>query len=147
MAGSIRSPAVGPRTAVTLRAGVLFGAAIAIGAAACAAPNGGPSGIICTAEARAAFNITVVDSLTGAPAAFTGLWARVVDGAYRDSTSFPFTNPQGGAVTMALAWERRGTFAVTVHAAGYSDWNKTGVVVTGDQCHVTPVQLTARMAR
>jgi len=140
-------PAAASCTGVVRCRAIVFGAAIAIGAAACTSPTGPSNGIICTAIAAAGINITVVDSLTGAPAAFTGLWARAVDGAFRDSTASAFTNPQAGTVTMALAWERRGTFTVTVHADGFRDWNKTGVVVTADECHVTGVQLTARMAK
>ena len=147
MPSSVRRSALVPRIAVALRHAVVLGAVVAIGVAGCSAPSGGPNGIVCTTEARAGINLTIVDSLTGSPAAFTGLWARVVDGAYRDSTSFPFTNPQTGAVTMALAYERRGTFAVTVHANGYRDWNTVGVVVTGDECHVTGALLTARMVK
>ncbi|GDX86472.1 hypothetical protein LBMAG44_03850 [Gemmatimonadota bacterium] len=113
---------------------------------ACGRSATDPGGIVCTTEARAAINLAIVDSLTGAAAAFTGLWGRAVDGAYRDSSAFAFVNPQTGAVTLGLAYEHAGTLAVTVHANGYRDWQKS-VVVTKDVCHVIGVQLTARLAK
>lgn len=114
--------------------------------AACSSVNDPGGGVVCTTEARAAISITVVDSLTGQPTAFTGLFARAVDGTYADSASF-FTNPGSGAVSTGLAYERKGTYAVTVGAAGYQNWVKTGVNVTAGECHVNGVLLTARLVR
>ena len=48
---------------------------------------------------------------------------------------------------MALAYERAGTYTVTVHATGYRDWIKPGVTVTKDVCHVIGVLLTARLVK
>ena len=58
-----------------------------------------------------------------------------------------FNDSQTGVVRAALAFERAGTYAVTVHADGYKDWSKTGVVVTKDVCHVIGVALSARMVK
>jgi hypothetical protein len=107
----------------------------------------GPDGVICTAEARAAISLIVVDSLAPNTTGFTGVWARAVDGAYRDSSAMVFVEQGTGTTRLALAYERRGTYTVTVHANGYQDWTKSGVVVTGDQCHVTGALLTARLAK
>ena len=92
-------------------------------------------------------NLTVVDSVTGAPAALVGLWARARDGSYTDSSGFMYTDSQTGATRIALAFEHAGTFAVTVHAPGYQEWTKSGVVVTKDVCHVIGVQITARLVK
>lgn len=113
---------------------------------ACGSVNDPGDGLVCTTEARAAISLTVVDSLTGQPAAFTGLFARAVDGTYVDSASF-FTSPGSGAVSTGLAYERKGTYTVTVGAAGYQNWVKTGVNVTAGECHVNGVVLTARLVR
>lgn len=118
--------------------------ACAILAAGCRAPE--EPWFACTTEAKAAINVMVVDSLTGKSAAFTGLWLRVRDGSYVDSTAMSFTDSQG-QVLMAAAYERKGTYAVTVHADGYRDWSKLNVVVGADRCHVIPVQLTARLVK
>ena len=103
--------------------------------------------IACTEEARSAVSLSIVDSLSGKGDSLGGLWARAVDGAYRDSTANGFHHQQAGAVIMALAYERPGTYAVTVHATGYQDWSKSGVVVGHDECHVITAQLTARLVR
>lgn len=118
-----------------------------MGAAACGSVYDPGDDLVCTTEARAAINLTVVDSLTGQPAAFTGLFARAVDGTYADSTTNFFTNPGNGTVAAGLAYERKGTYTVTVRAAGYQDWTKTGVNVTAGECHVNGAVLTARLVR
>jgi hypothetical protein len=107
-----------------------------------------PSGpYFCTTEARAAISLVVVDSLAPNTTGFTGVWARAVDGAYRDSSAMTFVEPGTGTTRLALAYERRGTYTVTVHANGYQDWTRSGIVVTGDECHVTGVLLTARLVK
>lgn len=121
-------------------------AALALGALACGKAVNDPGGLVCTTEARAAISVTMVDSLTGSAAGMTGTWARAVDGAYRDSTGF-FTPPGVSGASAGLAYERAGTYAVTVHANGYRDWTKSGVVVTAGECHVNGVQLTARLLK
>lgn len=115
--------------------------------AACGKTTTDPGGVVCTTLAAAGLNITVVDSLTGQPSAFAGLWARAKDGVYTDSSAMTFVEQPAGAVRMALAYEHPGTFAVTVHSAGYQDWIKSGVTVTKDVCHVIGVQLTARLVK
>lgn len=109
--------------------------------------NTSPDGVICTAEARAAISLIVVDSLAPNTTGFTGVWARAVDGAYRDSSTMTFVEPGTGTTRLALAYERQGTYTVTVHADGYQDWTKAGIVVTGDQCHVTGALLTAKLVK
>ncbi len=125
---------------VALAAAILF-------SAACGSVNDPGGGLVCTTEARAAISLTVVDSLTGQPAAFTGLFARAVDGTFVDSTTNFFSNPGGGGVGTGLAYERKGTYTVTVGAAGYQNWVKTGVNVTAGECHVNGVVLTARLVK
>ena len=105
------------------------------------------NGTACTQEARPALMIALADSLTGATSGFTNVAVVARDGTYADSVvqatypASPFNGPVG------LAYERRGTYAVTVRASGYAPWTRTGVAVTGDQCHVATVSLTARLSR
>jgi hypothetical protein len=105
------------------------------------------SGLVCTEEARPALMVGLADSLSGATTGFTGVTILATDGAYADSVVMPVYpgDPYNGPV--ALAYERRGTYTVSVRATGYATWMKSGVVVTGDQCHVTTASLTARLAR
>ena len=102
------------------------------------------TGIVCTEEARPGLMVALADSLTG-DQNFTDVSVVARDGAYADSIAQP-TYPApvyGGPIP--LAYERKGTYTVTVRAAGYAPWVKTGVVVNGDQCHVVTVPLTARL--
>lgn len=92
----------------------------------------------CTLEARAAINVEVRDSLTGQPAA-AGATGVAAEGAYAD------TLDAFSATSLAGAYERAGTYTVTVRKPGYREWRLTGVTVTSDACHVQPVQLQARL--
>jgi len=100
----------------------------------------------CTEEARPGLSVSVTDSLLGA-AEFRELSVVARDGDHRDSVfqsvypGSPFNGP------VSLAYERAGTYDVTVRAQGYALWAVGGVVVERDACHVVTVPLTARMAR
>lgn len=98
----------------------------------------------CTSELRFGLRVTVQDSLTGAPAA-SGAQLIARDGSYADTVSFPPNRPDLDALPLASAPERPGTYTVTVRKAGFLDWVRTGVRVTADECHVRPVDLTARL--
>jgi hypothetical protein len=103
--------------------------------------------LVCTEEARPALMVGLADSLSGVTTGFTNVTILATDGAFADSVVMPVYpgSPYNGPV--ALAYERRGTYTVSVRADGYATWIKPGVVVAGDQCHVTTVSLTARLAR
>lgn len=102
----------------------------------------------CTEEFRYGLNVTVVDSVTNAPPASATLIAR--DGAYVDSvgpqTTF-IVGEQGPILLVSAAGEREGTYDLTVRSPGYLAWTRAGVQVTGDECHVNPVALTARLQK
>jgi hypothetical protein len=87
--------------------------------------------------------VSLVDSLSGATGDFTNVSLIAMNGTYTDSVFeavYP-TQPFFGAVP--VAYEHRGTYALTVLADGYIPWFRNGIVVTGDVCHVTPVPVTA----
>jgi hypothetical protein len=103
----------------------------------------------CTADYRYGLTVTVIDSVTGSPPASAVLLAR--SGAYADSVgpAAPQLSYENGPSVLRLstAGERPGTYELTVRAAGYRDWTLTRVKVTGDECHVRPVAVTARLQR
>ncbi|MBT5045162.1 MAG: carboxypeptidase regulatory-like domain-containing protein, partial [Gemmatimonadales bacterium] len=39
------------------------------------------------------------------------------------------------------AWERAGTYEVSIAREGYHTWMQSGLVVNEDDCHVIPVNL------
>ena len=41
------------------------------------------------------------------------------------------------------AWERAGTYRVTVDKPGFATWSREGVEVEAGECHVVPVRLEA----
>jgi hypothetical protein len=104
------------------------------------------SNVVCTAEARAALSVSLTDSLTGA-STFTNVTVVASEGQYADSVKLAVYPDAIYSTSIPLAYERRGTYNVQVRAAGYAPWIKNGVVVSADECHVTPVALTARLVR
>jgi hypothetical protein len=111
-------------------------AAATLASGACQAPGA----VACTLEARAAVSVDVRDSVTNAA---VGRGSRVIarDGAYADTAEITsaFDGPYG------LAYERPGTYTVTVDQQGYRPWSRAGISVTKDECHVRGVSITARL--
>ena len=101
----------------------------------------------CTAVAYAGIYVTIQDRFDDSAPPFTGVWARAVQGTYRDSTTEVFTSSETGVASVALVYERKGTYDVTVHANGYADFEQRAVFVSANECHVVPVQITARLVK
>ena len=101
-----------------------------------------PNDVVCTEIAVPAINVLVRDSVSGSFGS-NGATATVVDGSYTDTNTFPdASQPE---LPISLAYEREGTYVVTVSKSGYRDWVTSGVRVTRDVCHVRTVTLTARL--
>jgi hypothetical protein len=104
-------------------------------------------GVVCTDEFVFGLNITVVDSATADPPSEATLLAR--SGTFTDSVGprAPFQWVANGPLVLILstAGERAGLYSITVRSPGYRDWTRTGIRVTANECHVNPVNLTARL--
>jgi hypothetical protein len=125
-------------------------AALAIAASSCGGDNpvdpiDGPNA--CTLIAVAGVDVKVLDNATGLPLSFRNLWARVRDGSYTDSAMVPVTFANNAPYHFGLAYERPGTYDLTVGATGYQSFYVGTVVVKSDVCHVTPVQITAYLRK
>lgn len=101
-------------------------------------------GVECTDNFVNGLEVAVQDSSTGAPAA-SGAELIAQDGAWADTVRFPPNRPEYDALRLASAGERPGTYTVTVRKAGFRDWQRSGIVVTADECHVHTVELMARL--
>lgn len=95
----------------------------------------------CTDEARPGITVDLRDADTNGPLTVA---ARVIarDGAYADTIE---TEPS--LAWVGLAHEREGSYTVTVDAAGYSPWSRSGIPVIDGGCHVRTIKLTARLER
>lgn len=100
--------------------------------AACGPPFGS---VDCTTEALPGIAITIRHGATGDSIGRALVIAE--DGAFVDSTR------SDGSGTAALAFERPGTYAVTVTKKGFSSWSRSPVRVSEGECHVELVHLTA----
>jgi hypothetical protein len=96
------------------------------------------TGVVCTEEARPALSVSVRDVASGGTVAGSRVIAR--DGEYADTASDAFLG-----LVYSLAYERAGSYEVTVENGAYVTWRQVGVQVTKDECHVQTVSLTARL--
>lgn len=94
--------------------------------------------VFCTTEARAGINVTVVDASSGIALA-SGSTLTLREGEWVETIVDAIGNALPGA------WERAGTYDVTVARDGYQTWTRQGVTVTADECHVIPVTITASL--
>ena len=95
-------------------------------------------GTVCTMEARSAIAVTLLDASTGARV--EGATVRVTDGAFSE-------NLAGFEGTYSGAHERAGTYTIIVSHPDYQQWQRAGVVVGEDECHVITQQVEARLTR
>lgn len=102
----------------------------------------------CPTIAYPAFEISVVDSVTGLPAA-EGAAGRIWrDGTVVDSLRTMPVHPDSLPRLMS-SWVGTGTFTVTISKPGYHDWVATNVRVrrSGGECPgIRTVELEARLA-
>ena len=90
---------------------------------------------VCTLEARAGINLTVVDE-SGQPV--TNAVAQAREG------SFVETLQRTGPGILFGVFEREGNYDVTVTAPGYKEWRES-IDVDADECHVIPERRTVEM--
>jgi len=96
---------------------------------------------ICTMEARSSFAVTVVDSASGQNLAPTAT-VRVTAGTFSDTlVALPPDSLYSGV------HERPGEYAMAVTRSGYQPWQRSGVEVGRDECHVITHVDTARLRR
>ncbi|MCB9856636.1 MAG: carboxypeptidase regulatory-like domain-containing protein [Phycisphaerales bacterium] len=101
--------------------------ATGFGAIACTVLNP----VICTLEYRYGIYGTIVDNNGEA---IPGVTVTITSLNYSETAAI-FNNTQ-----YVGAGEREGTYTITATATGYESRTISGVIVTGDECHVTPVQ-------
>lgn len=95
-----------------------------------------PDEIQCTEEARAGLNVTVKNAVTNQILG-TGITVKATDGNYTETLEFfDANNP-----VFSGAWERKGTYIITVSGVGYITFVSGAITVAADECHVIPQQL------
>lgn len=117
--------------------GSLLTAALLVAGACYEGDGAGPIG--CTDIFVYGLWVEVRDAVSGQPAA-TGARLTVREGEYLEVVDTPWNGP-----SFAAAGERAGTYALTVEHPSYETWTRSGVVVTADECHVTPVDVRAEL--
>ncbi len=101
---------------------------------------------VCTTEARPSIAVQIRDSVSGSYVA-SGATLVIQHDAFIDSMVVPAAAPglNEMSISTPASAERAGVYDVTVRRAGYVTWTKPDVVVAQGQCHVSTVQLTARL--
>ncbi|MFN9204795.1 MAG: carboxypeptidase-like regulatory domain-containing protein [Gemmatimonas sp.] len=92
----------------------------------------------CDMYAAPGLSITARDAATGA--SIQGNDVRVILSAERQADTTR-------SLPASLAYESPGTYTVVLEVPGYLRWERTGIRVRADQCHVKTVQVTADLRR
>ncbi|PKP19181.1 MAG: hypothetical protein CVU07_00430 [Bacteroidetes bacterium HGW-Bacteroidetes-23] len=95
----------------------------------------------CTLVALAGLNVTVKDAVTDEVLS-TGVMVIAQDGTYTETLE---QLPNNEIPVFIGAWERVGTYVVTVSKEGYQTFTSQPIVVTADVCHVIPELLTVEL--
>jgi len=93
----------------------------------------------CTQEARAGLNVTVHDALTNTVLT-EGVTVVASEGAYLATLELI-----PGSDVFSGAWERQGSYVLTVSKPGYDTCISETIVVTADVCHVIPQIVTVQL--
>ena len=95
--------------------------------------------IFCTTEARAGLNVQV--RLAGSSAfETTGVSVIATDGSYVEPLEF-----YQGSTIFSGAYERQGTYIITVSKPGYVTYTSLPITVTADECHVISQSLLVEL--
>ena len=98
--------------------------------------------IYCTQEAKAGLNVTVLNSQTNTPIV-EDVIITAQDGSYQETLEyFP-----GGEFVFSGAYERTGTYTITVTKTGFQTFTSQPITVTKDECLVIPQQLTVNLVQ
>ena len=97
----------------------------------------------CTTELVSGILVDVVDSVTGTRALADEIIVIATDVTYADTARLL----RNQSPPIPVVDDRQGVYSVDVRAEGYSPWEMKNVRVTGDECHVHTVEITARLQR
>lgn len=106
--------------------------------------GGGNEPVVCTASLDAGIVIKVIDNASGNPAS-CGARAVITTNGYLETVENPVATSCLDTMPLAGAYERPGTYSITVSKAGYSDFTADNIVVTSGVCHVNTVTMEARL--
>ncbi len=95
--------------------------------------------VVCTTSVEPALIVEVRDAESGEPAAL-GAVAEVTDGEYKEELVLHSVY-DADLLIFAGPPERAGNYHLTVIKSGYYTWERPGINVTRDECHVRTVQV------
>jgi len=103
-------------------------------------------GVVCTASLEPGIVVVIRDSVTDAPLAENAVVV-IAEDDYRETLVVNgYEGPDSSsAFSVAGAFERAGTYDISLTLDGYNSWSRAGVEVTSGICHVGTVTFTARL--
>jgi hypothetical protein len=101
---------------------------------------------VCLAIPVPAVTVEALDSASRALVPGAGSLVVAREGAYADSARVSPSAPVA-PLFARLAFDRPGTYEITVESPGYRVWRRSGVRVTEARCSVRTVALTALLQR
>ena len=128
------------------RHAVLNATALVLAAALAACSNGSTEPPVCTAGVVYGIRAMVRDSVTDRTIG-SGSTLVAIGVGVRDSVSAAANTPTLDDKVFALLPEKDGTYELNVTHTGYARWQRTGIVVTKDACHVISVDIVVRLVQ
>jgi len=98
--------------------------------------------IDCPEIARPGISLIALDRATAEPVRVKGTLV-VREGSFAETA----TNAPPVELTFYAAYERPGTYTVTLEIPGYETWRLDGVVVNANKCSVNTVPLAAQISK
>jgi hypothetical protein len=98
--------------------------------------------IACTLEARAGLSVGVKNAVTNEVLA-DGVTVVAVDGNYAETLEEVFDG--NNSSIFIGAWERAGSYTITVTKVGFKTFTSPAIQVTADQCHVIERQVRVNL--
>ena len=103
--------------------------------------------VLCPDHIPPGVRITFVDDATGGAVVAKTVRLIATSGSYADTAAFEW--PSAVSIpALGVIEDRPGVYQVRAAVAGFSEWQQASVRVTQtNPCHVTTVELTARLKR
>jgi hypothetical protein len=102
--------------------------------------------IDCTCEYVYGINVLIRDAHTDEPLA-SGATVTIRDFKYVEELKIMPSPVDSKPLCAYGAGERPGTYSITIEKPGYKKWERSGVAVTADECHVKRVTVNAYLER
>lgn len=102
--------------------------------------------IACSGSVEPGIKVEVIDKETGLPIS-CGASSVIRDGEFFDKVKNPSGSGCADSTALLGAYEREGTYEVSVFKEGYLDWRVEDISVSSNVCHVNTITIQAYLEK